>query len=97
MNAQHPCKRVRVDEYSALVNSTYVTNLLVDEFKISMENTGGDEYWINGKKKIHNRRTHNMVRLGLLDIKQYENKWCCASETSSEFQRCRIHSALYNI
>ena len=39
---QHPYNGVRVDEYGALANSTDITNLLVDDFKISMENTGGD-------------------------------------------------------
>ena len=60
-------KFVRVDEYSALENSTDVTNLLDDEFKISMKNTGGDAYWINGKNEIHKKSIHNMVREGLLD------------------------------
>ena len=48
-NEQHPCKRVRVDEDNSLENSTYLTNLLDDEFKISMETTGDDTSWINGK------------------------------------------------
>ena len=34
MNKQHPCKRLRVYEYGALENSTYITNLLIEEFKI---------------------------------------------------------------
>ena len=41
-NEQYTCKRVRFVEYSALENSTDVTNLCVHEFKISMESTGGD-------------------------------------------------------
>ena len=36
-----------VDKNGALLNSTYVTNLLVDEFKISMETNGGDASLIN--------------------------------------------------
>ena len=72
---QHPCKLVRVDEDSALENSTDVTNLLVDEFKISMETTGGDVSWINGKNERHNRSINNMVISVLLDINQHENKW----------------------
>ena len=44
-NEQHQCKSVRVYEDGALEKSTDVTNLLVDEFKISMENTGGDASW----------------------------------------------------
>ena len=46
-NEQHPYKFVRVDEYGALDNSTDATNLLVDEFKIYMESTGGDVSYIN--------------------------------------------------
>ena len=45
-NEQHPYKCVRVDEYGALEKSIDVTNLLVDDFRISMENTGGDASWI---------------------------------------------------
>ena len=41
-NEQQLWKHVIVDEYSALANSTDVTNLPVDELKISMETTGGD-------------------------------------------------------
>ena len=37
-----------VDEYVDLSNSTDITNLLVDPFKISMETTGGDASCING-------------------------------------------------
>ena len=47
-NEQHPCKFLRVDEYVDLSNSTDITNLLVDPFKISMETTGGDASCING-------------------------------------------------
>ena len=54
MNEQKPCKHVRVYEDSELENSTDVKNLLVDEFKISMETTGGDAYWINGNNERHN-------------------------------------------
>ena len=49
MNEQHPCKRVRVDKDIALTNSTDVTNLLIDEFKTSMENTGGYASWLKRK------------------------------------------------
>ena len=34
-------------EDGALEKSTDVTNLLVDDFRISMETTGGDASWIN--------------------------------------------------
>ena len=54
-NKQHPFKRIRVDGDIALENSTDVTNLLVDDFKISMETTGGDVSWLNGKNERHNR------------------------------------------
>ena len=53
---------MRVDEDGALEKSTYVTNILVDEFNISMENTGGYASSLNGKNKIHTRIIHSMVR-----------------------------------
>ena len=45
---------MRVDEDGALVNSTYFTNLLVDDFIIAMENTGGDASWLNGNTQQNN-------------------------------------------
>ena len=78
-------------------NSTDITNLLIDEFEISMETPGGDTSWINGNNERHNRSIHNMVIAGLLDSNKHENKWCCAAETSAEVHRCRIHSDLDNI
>ena len=45
-NEQYPSKCVRYDEDGILENSTYVNNLLVDEFRISIENTGVDDSWI---------------------------------------------------
>ena len=48
-NEQHPFKRIRVGENGAFKNSTDVTNLLIEEFKISMESTGGDASCINRK------------------------------------------------
>ena len=65
-NEQHPLTRVRVDEDGALENSTYVTNLLIEEFKISVETTGDDAYWLNGKTERNNRSIQNMVRSGLI-------------------------------
>ena len=47
LNKQHIYKRVRVDKYSVLEKSTDVTNLLVNEYKISTETTVGDASWIN--------------------------------------------------
>ena len=96
-NEQHALKRVRVDEDSALEKSTYVTNLLVDSLKISMETTGGDAYWLNGNNERHNRSIHNKLGTCILDINQHENKCFCAEETSEEVHRFRIHSAIDNI
>ena len=36
-NEQHPCKRIGVDGNSVLEKSTDVTNLLIEELRISME------------------------------------------------------------
>ena len=60
------------DEDGALANSTYVTNLIFDDFNISMETTGGNESWINENNEIHKRIIHNMVRAGLIDSNQHE-------------------------
>ena len=70
---------MRVDEDGALGNSTYVNNLLVDEFNISIETTGGNASWLNEKNKRHKIIIHNMIRAGLLGSNQNENIWCYAS------------------
>ena len=38
---------MRFNEEGASLNSTDVTNLLVDEFSIAMKNNGGDALWID--------------------------------------------------
>ena len=73
---------MRVDEDGALEKSADVTNLLVDDFIISMETSGGDEFWMNGNNERHNRSIHNMVIYGLLDSNKRENKWFCSVQTS---------------
>ena len=83
MNEKHPYKHVRVDGDNAWEKSTDVTNLLVDEIKISMETTGGDASWLNGNNLRHNRSIHNIVKAGLLDINYNENKWFREAETST--------------
>ena len=83
-NEQHPSKNLRVDEDGALANSTDVINLLIEELKISMETTGEDISWLNGKNEKHNRSIKNMVREFLIDSNQHAKKCCCATETSSE-------------
>ena len=44
-NEKHPCTCIVVYDHIALENSTYLTNLLIEQFKIFMENTGGDASW----------------------------------------------------
>ena len=44
---------MRVYEDGALENSTDVTNLLIDDFNISMETTGGDVSWLNINNEKH--------------------------------------------
>ena len=60
LNGKQPYKRVKLDGDSSLATSIDVTNLLVDQFTISMENTGGDASSINGNNERHNRIIHNM-------------------------------------
>ena len=62
---------MRVDEDVALSESIGITNLVVDDFIISMETTGGDVTWLNEKNERHNKIIHNMVISGLLDSNEY--------------------------
>ena len=70
---------MRVGEYGALTNSTDITNLLVDDLRIAMENTGGDASWLNGNNKQGSISIYNMFISGLLNSTQNENKWCCSA------------------
>ena len=63
-----------IDEDSALEKSTDITNLIIDEFEVSMETPGGDTSWINGNNERHNRSIHNMVIASLLDSNKHEDK-----------------------
>ena len=83
-NKQHPWKYVRVDEDHAIDKSADITNLLVDKFRNSMENTDVDASWINGNNERHNRIIHKMVRTGIFDSNQHANKCCREAETSTE-------------
>ena len=56
-------------------NSTDITNLIIDEFEVSMETPGGDTSWINGNNERHNKSIQNMVMAGLLDSNKHENKF----------------------
>ena len=71
-NEQHPCKHVRINEDGTLEKSTDVTNLLNYDLSITMETTGGDSSWINGKNERHNRSINIMVISGLIDSNQHE-------------------------
>ena len=64
----------KVDKNGALETSKDITNILVDELRIYTENTGGEASCLNRKNERHNRIIKNMVRAGLLDINQHENK-----------------------
>ena len=47
---------------TALWKNIDITNLLVDEFNIALETSGGDESWINVKNERKNRSIQNMLR-----------------------------------
>ena len=64
---------MRVAEDGTLENSTDITNLLVYDYNISIENTGGDASWINGKNERHIIIIINMVIAGLIEINKHEN------------------------
>ena len=80
-NEQHPCRRLIVEKDCALENSTDFTNLIVDDFNISMENTGVDDSWINGKNERQIIIIQIMVRIGIIESNRHENKWYCEVET----------------
>ena len=75
-----------VDEDGVLENSTDVTNLLVDDFRISVETTGGDASWINENNEKHNISIHNIVRAGLIDSNQHGKIVMCSRKISRSLQ-----------
>ena len=95
-NEQNTWKLERVNEYGALEKSTNVTNLLVDELSITMEATGGDVLWINVNIERKNISIDTMVRSGIIENNQHENKWYCEAETLAQVYVWNIHSSLDN-
>ena len=73
-NDNHTCKPVRVYEDGTLVNSTDVTNFIVEKFRIYVETNGVYSSWYNVNNEEHNLILHNMVREVLIDINPHENK-----------------------
>ena len=65
---------MRFGEDSSLVKFTELTNLLVDEFNLSLETNGGDSPCHNGENDHYNIMTHNMVILALIYNNQHVNK-----------------------
>ena len=78
-NEQHTCKHKIVGDDGTLEISTDVTDLLVDDLNIALENTGLYASCIRGKNEVHNKIIHNTVRASFLEITQHENKMCCAA------------------
>ena len=68
-----------VDEDLSLESSKYITNLIVEKFRISLEDTVGDTSYLNGNNRRHNISIHNMVRACLILVDQYGKKRCCES------------------
>ena len=54
------------------------------------------ESWLGWRSGYHNRSIYNKVIESLIYSNKHANKWCCASETSAEFYRCKINIALEN-
>ena len=65
---------MRVDEYGALVKSIDVTNLLVDYFRISMENTRVDASWTNVNNERHDISIYTVVISGFIYSNEHKNK-----------------------
>ena len=61
-----------------------------------METTGGYSYWLNVKNERHNISIQNMVKAVLIYSNQRSKIFFCASDTSAESHRCKIHNGLYN-
>ena len=76
-------------------NSIDVTNILVDEIMIDMENNGVDASKINENNERHNINIHRTIRAGHFDSNKHEI-WCFAAETSAKVYICKIHSSLEN-
>ena len=68
---KHPWRCMRVDKDGALSKSTDVTNLLVDDFSISIKTSGGGVAWLNKKNERRNKNIYNMFIAGLLDSNQH--------------------------
>ena len=81
-NEQHTCIYMRVEEDGALGKSIDVTNLIVDDFNIAMENTGNEASLLTGKNEINNTSIYNMVRSGLIDSNKDEKKVLCSRKIS---------------
>ena len=73
-NEHHPCRGASGDKGGTLEKSTDATNIIVDEFIVSMKTTGGYNSWLIGNNERHNRSIRNIVISGLLGINQYKNK-----------------------
>ena len=63
---------MRVDEDGNLVQSSDVTNILVEKFSIATKKTGGYNSQINGNNEKYNTITKNMIILGLIDSDKHE-------------------------
>ena len=67
--------------------------MLLKEFKITAQTTGGYSSWINGKSERHNQTINNMTRTALYDSGLKIPLWCFALESMADTYNARVHSA----
>ena len=78
------CRFMRTDEDGALARSSEFTSMLLDEYRITLQTTGGFASWLNSKNERQNQTIHNMTRAGIIDGEVEDDKWCCGAEPAAE-------------
>ena len=84
---------VRCDEGGELSRCEDFCEMLLKEFNIVLQTTGGYSSWINGKVERHNQSINTMTRAALYDSGLNHNLWCFAAESMVDTYNARIHSA----
>ena len=84
---------IRCDEGGEVIRSEDFCKMLLDEFKITAQTTGGYSSWINGKAERHNQSINTMTRAALIDSGLNRNLWCFALESMADTYNARIHTA----
>ena len=84
---------IRSDEGGEVIKSEDFCQMLLKEFQITAQTTGGYSSWINGKSERHNQTINNMTRTALYDSGLKTSLWCFALESMADTYNARVHSA----